>query len=128
MRFDAGDARPYSHHVKLPPDRPVFGGLHQRPADATSASIDPDDQPDDFSALTRLQQQPSLSGNPPDDARGLLGYDDEARICAQEHIEPLSNLIDRRWIPEFRRKASDRWSVVERSGTKFEIGAQIATW
>jgi len=24
----------------------------------------------------------------------LLGYDDEARVCAQEYIEALSDLID----------------------------------
>ena len=69
MRFDARDAGPYSHHLELPLDRPVLGGLHQGPADAMATCLCPHNKPDDFRAFTRLQQQTALSSNPPNDAR-----------------------------------------------------------
>src|SRR5688572_11953283 len=124
MRFDARDAGPYSHHLELPLDRPVLGGLHQGPADAMATCLGPHNKPDDFGAFTRLQQQTALSGNPPDDARFLLGYDDEARVCVQEYIEPLSYLIDSRRVLEFSGEARDGRSVVECRGTEAEGGGQ----
>ena len=124
MRFDARDAGSYRHHAELVPYRPLLGRLHKRCTDATATCLGLDNQSDDLGAFTGLQQQTSLSGNPSNDARGLLRDDDEARICAQEYFEPLRYLIDRRRIPELRREASDRRSVVERSGTKTERGAQ----
>jgi hypothetical protein len=42
----------------------------------------------------------------------------------QEDAEPLSYVIDRRWIPKLRREAADRLSIVECRGAKAEAGVQ----
>ena len=124
MRLGARDAGSYSHQVELLSDRPVFSGLHQCGTNATSTCPGTDNQSDDFHAFTRLQQQASLGGNPPNDARVLLGYDDEARVGAEEHAEPLSYLIDRRGITQLRGEATDRLGIGECCGTKADGGVQ----
>ena len=42
----------------------------------------------------------------------------------QEYSEPLSDFIDRRWIPKLRGEAADRLSIAECCGTKAEVGVQ----
>lgn len=124
MRLDARDAGSYRYHVELLAGRPVLGRMNKSPADAMATCLGPHNQPHDFGAFARLQQQTSLSGNPPDDARRLLGYQDEAGIRAQEYFEPLSYLIDRRRVPEFRGQPRDGRSVVERRRTEVKGGVQ----